>query len=319
MAGVLESAFATHAVLVLGFSGADLELGDDYLGLRAASDRTPWLRWNVRASAEPHPKAAEVVAASGPRGGFIEGDLPDVLAKLAVPIASVAAMGGTADLRLAEAVDDWLAHPQVDPDVCGVALSRLLVAAGRGSAADALRSAIRVRVRRRLRRGVSLGEAARASLVLGQVATDDEDEARSMKDLDLAERALDAVVQHLRRRDGGLPERGEIEYAKNMSNLAHVRAVHHLRRGDASNAEREVNRAWTYIETLPESERIDRLSAHWQNAAAVSWLRGEHDRARELFERARAAAVDAGDIAFVQATQTTLDRIGADAGRGARF
>lgn len=103
-----------------------------------------------------------------------------------------------------------------------------------------------------------------------------------------------------------------------MSNLAHVRAVHHLRRGDASNAEREIDRAWAYIGKLPASERIDRLSAHWQNAAAVAWLRGERDRARVLFQKAHAAAVDAGDIAFIQATQTTLRRIagGEDPGAG---
>lgn len=305
----LEEVFATHCVLVIGFSGADLGLGDDYLGLRAAADRTPWLAWNIRASSAPHPKALEIVTACGTRGRLLCGDLPAVLVKLGVRVASVPATPETTDARVRAAVTEWLAEPQVDSDVCGIALARLLMAADRRSAAEALRGAIRTRVRRRLRRGASLDGAARASLVLGQLATDDEHEARSMKDLDLAERALRAVVQHLRRRDGELLERAQIEYAKNMSNLAHVRAVHYLRRGDASSAESEVNRAWTYIQTLPESERVDRLAAHWQNTAGVAWLRGERNRARSLFERARAAAHDAGDRTFIEATDATLRRL----------
>lgn len=64
-----------------------------------------------------------------------------------------------------------------------------------------------------------------------------------MKDLDLAERALDAVVDHLRRRAEGLSRASEIEYARNMSNLAHAKAQLCLQDGDAASAQTHIDRA----------------------------------------------------------------------------
>lgn len=305
----LGRAFARHCVVVLGFSGADLELGADYLGLQTAAASTPWLGWNVRAARAPHPKAVEVLTAAGERSRLVEGDLPGVMEALGVSLVTVPGSGSRADERVRVAIDEWLDEPQVDADVCGVALSRLLVSAGARSAAEALRSAIRTRTRRALRQGVDLERAARASLILGQVATDDDNAARSMQDIDLAERALDRVVDHLRRSEVGLSERGEIEYARNKAKLAHDRAVHYLRKADAINAQLQIDRAWAHIEALPEWERADRLSAHWQNAGGVAWLKGDRASARDLFEKAHAAAVQVGDLEFITRTEETLRRI----------
>jgi hypothetical protein len=86
-----------------------------------------------------------------------------------------------------------------------------------------------------------------------------------MKDLDLAGRALTTVVDELRRRDGELPPEREVEYARNMSNLEHGRAVHYIQQGEAAAAQAHVDRAWTHNCKLPEREKKERLSAHWQN------------------------------------------------------
>src|SRR5918998_4650135 len=98
----LEQRFAHSAVLVIGFSGADLDLGGDYLRLMVASDRIPWLRWLVRPGQDPHPKAKAIVDSCGARGGFVVGDLPSALTGpgISVPTVEIGATSGQ-DRRLA--------------------------------------------------------------------------------------------------------------------------------------------------------------------------------------------------------------------------
>jgi len=305
----LEALFSNRCVLVLGFSGADLDLAEDYLGLQAAAKSTPWLAWNLRLGVPPHPRAAAVVGAAADRGEFLIGDLPEVLEGLGISLTRAKSTGGSEEDRLAEAVSRWLTQDGVDSAICGVALARLLDAAGSRTAADALRSRLRTQARRALRKGVTLSSATRVSLVLGQIGIDDRQVARSLKDLDLSERALTAVVENLRRRRDGLSSEGEIEYARNMSAIIHSRVVWLIRQGDVDGAEREVERAWKYIMAMPETEQLDRLAAHWQNTGAIAWLRGDEEGARRLFEKARQVAERVGDRAFVRSAEDNLSRL----------
>ena len=260
----LETLFSSHSVLVLGFSGSDLEFADDYLGLLAAASSTPWLAWNVREGQIPHPKASEIVAASGKRGRFLVGDLPDALREFGIGLIRVPTRQDSEE-RLPKAVCQWLSQDGIDSAVCGVALTRLLDAAGSHSAADALRSRLRTQTRRALRDGLNLSAATRASLVLGQIGIDDRDIDRSLKDLDLSERALTAVADHLRQTPEGFSPEGEVEFAKNVTAILHCRAVWLLRQGEVDAAEQEMERAWKFVETLPDTQRNDRMAAHWQN------------------------------------------------------
>jgi hypothetical protein len=139
----------------------------------------------------------------------VSGDLPGVLADLGVSPVPVARASGEAAARVAAAVDTWLAQPQVDGDVCGVALARLLDAAGSRCAARALRRSLHTRMSRDPRGGIDLDRAERASVVLGQLAADDEDRRAAALDLaDAAgagERMPDASdVDAVRRRRYGL-------------------------------------------------------------------------------------------------------------------
>lgn len=315
----LRVLFSRYCVLVLGFSGADLDMGDDYLGLRAAAAYTPWLGWNVRSGCAPHARAAEVLVACGDRGHLIEGDLPGILDTLGLPVPSTTARARSSQDRLARAVDAWLDQDGCDEAVCGIAMARLLDAAGRVSAADALRSRLRTTTRRALRVGLALDAAARASLVLGQLGIDDQRPTRALKDVDLAERALRQAARAFTQPNDHRPERGEIEYARNMSALAHSAAVVRIRAGDADGAERVIARAHTYIQMLPPAEQPDRLAAHWQNTGALAWLRGDPVTARTCFETARLAAIRVGDLAFIQSTEQTLARLAraAEEGRAA--
>ena len=82
----LEDVFGGLHVVVAGFSGADLALGEDYLRLRAASPRTPELTWLVRPGQRPLEGALEVVKLVGRRARFLEADLPGAWA---APIVSL--------------------------------------------------------------------------------------------------------------------------------------------------------------------------------------------------------------------------------------
>lgn len=303
----LRDTFARHCVLVLGFSGADLRHRDDYLGLQSAALATPWLGWNARTGESLHPQAAEIVATCGDRGHVVAGDLPNALAKLGVSLAEAGTGASQARRRLTIAVDQWAG--EADGDFCGVALERLLGLAGARYAAQALRSSLRTRTRRNLRRGLNLSSALHASLVLGQLGIDGEDFEQAFKDLDLAERALDAVVGHLRQRREGMSSASETEYARAMCNIVHAKAQLFLKRGDVASAQQQMEKAEMLIESLPEAARSDRMPARWQNLGAIAWLQGDRMGAEKLFERAHAAAVEAGDLSFTNSTQLTLDRM----------
>jgi hypothetical protein len=301
----LASTFATHAVLVLGFSGADLDLGEDYLSLHRASTSTPWLGWNLRANATPHPQAHAAVMACGSRGHFVVGDLPQVLCNLGVPLDEVPDDELRPDQRLADAVDTWLAQPHVDAAVCAVALARLLDDAGAHYAATAIRSRVRTRTRKSLRVGLDIELATRAAQILGQVGTDDHDPRRALRDLDLADRALDSVVAHLGG-GGGLNERSHVEYALGKSFIAQNMALRHIRQGDAKAAQAQLDRAAPYLAAIPIAERGDRVGAQLEYSAAISWLRGDTARAKALFRDAHAAALASGHRERILSTEKNL-------------
>jgi tetratricopeptide (TPR) repeat protein len=84
----LVTLFARHAVLVAGFSGADLAYDPDYLGLRAGAGATTAFVVLNRAGTEPQAAMAELVAGAGPHARFVEGELPhdlEALARLLAP------------------------------------------------------------------------------------------------------------------------------------------------------------------------------------------------------------------------------------------
>jgi SIR2-like protein len=78
----LAGLFARHAVLVVGFSGADLAYDPHYLGLRAGAGASPAFTFVNRAGAAPREEISALAAAS-PRMRIVDGDLPGSLVALA--------------------------------------------------------------------------------------------------------------------------------------------------------------------------------------------------------------------------------------------
>jgi hypothetical protein len=83
----LATIFRRHAVLVAGFSGADLAYDPEYLGLRAGAAESPAFVVLNRFGTEPLDAMAELVTAV-PHARFVDGELPWDLESLAGRLAS---------------------------------------------------------------------------------------------------------------------------------------------------------------------------------------------------------------------------------------
>jgi hypothetical protein len=78
----LLALLSRHAVLLVGFSGADLAYDPHYLGLRAGAAASPAFTFVNRAGTAPREEIA-ALAASAPRMRIVDGDLPGSLRDLA--------------------------------------------------------------------------------------------------------------------------------------------------------------------------------------------------------------------------------------------
>ncbi len=96
----LESAlvqlFRDHAVLVVGFSGADLAYDPQYLGLREGAAGSPSFTVVNRAGDEPTGALADLVASAGAHARIVDGTLPECL------IAAGTALGESGSLVVPE-------------------------------------------------------------------------------------------------------------------------------------------------------------------------------------------------------------------------
>jgi tetratricopeptide (TPR) repeat protein len=75
----LRLLFERHHLVVIGFSGADLDYDPGYLQLRAAAAASPGMTFLVRAGESPRPSVAELAAAYGDKATIADGSLPDWL------------------------------------------------------------------------------------------------------------------------------------------------------------------------------------------------------------------------------------------------
>ena len=71
--------FRDHAVLVVGFSGADLAYDPQYLGLREGAAGSPSFTVVNREGDEPTEPLAELVASAGAHARIVDGTLPECL------------------------------------------------------------------------------------------------------------------------------------------------------------------------------------------------------------------------------------------------
>lgn len=132
--------------LFLGFSGLDLEVEPNYLGLEEEADVATGFTWLIREKTEPKDAVLALTALYGDRGVIINGDLPTWLLDLAAAIspepgkwiethsrrhADAHATSPTATLDAAAMT--WAAS--LSPNVCAMSLAFLVAACAEPQAA----------------------------------------------------------------------------------------------------------------------------------------------------------------------------------------
>ena len=80
---VLIRLFREHAVLIIGFSGADLDYDPHYLGLRDGAASSPSFTVVNRSGTSPPESLAELVDSAGERSQLVDGTLPGCVIDLA--------------------------------------------------------------------------------------------------------------------------------------------------------------------------------------------------------------------------------------------
>lgn len=294
----LTDMFGSHAVLVLGLSGADLDFGSDYLGLLGAARRTPWLGWNVRAGANLNPKVVQLLATAGERGHEVRGDLPDVLQSLGIGLVRVPgrSCGAKHDREpLPDTVGQWLDN--FHPYAAAIVIWRLLDIVGSHSAAAAVRQHMRVLTAEAALPSVTLAQSPGVFAVIAQLGAEEPDGDRALQLLQRAERILDRIVSALW---GGreMDADASLEVNDLRARLALDRALALLKgNGDYEGAADEVRLAWTFVAKLNGTQYDRRMAGLLQCAAIIT-----HDHMRDTpavrqqLENALTHAARAGDM-----------------------
>lgn len=316
----LQSAFEGADVLVVGFSGADLGMRPDYLRLEAAAPGILSMRW--LASSAPNEHVDEVLRLGRTRFSLVSGYLPAAWTKLGVDPNTISRAQRRAETpnpaaieadplpNVATVINQWLAHPMVDSDTCGLALTRLLDAAGRRSAAQSLRVSISTRVRRALRTGLRYSAVPRAALQIGQIAADEPSTraANALYCLDLASRALDAIMEHSTPEMRANPE-VQVELAHNRANLISNKAYVLLASGDPTvvdQAEAAAEEARVVAEQLTGLRLDQHESSYWELRGAIELVRGRSDAARGCLLKAQELALSTGNLRRQRAIEAQL-------------
>lgn len=187
----LRRRFEAAPISVIGFSGRDLELAPDYLGLFAAADVIPSLTWFSRDGTTDVPMVERLLLLCAHRGRLLAGPLPSLLTD-AAPTAPHAGVTKGPDPR--KTIGNWFDGPDPQPLACAVAVTRLLSAVGRDAQASALRAAVRTHVDKRYPTATFV-ETLTLSLVFSQFGADEIhlDPARARLDLGIALRLQDAI------------------------------------------------------------------------------------------------------------------------------
>jgi len=149
----LAQLYATHHVLVLGYSGADLQFGNDYLGLSAIGRDSPGLTWVVEPGSRAFDEVLAVIERIGPRAATVTAALPDLFGALGIHVARPDGSDdddaqAEAEARSAARIRRFFDQPTVGPLASAAFCASLLFRVGRREASAAVRDALAVEAER---------------------------------------------------------------------------------------------------------------------------------------------------------------------------
>lgn len=268
--GCLRILLHTSHWVFLGWSGADLDANESYLGLAAAAENGRGFTWLYRTAEKPRPSVARICEAYGDRATIVHGELPDWLDLATAPLLpGLPAVHDEIDPgeRSRQAQDQVASHArrwteEIGTTASALGLADVLVAVGEPrSAIDLLRSGLQALPEpdRDGKDGLMLAVALGGKLV----TAGDDGEA-----LELYERAIEV-----------LEARGDFDRAAEVRGDA---GLIYQSRGDFPAART------AFEGTLKAAERSGdegKRSVALHNLALVHGALGEYDQGERLFRQ----------------------------------
>ena len=246
----LARLFTEHPLLVAGFSGRDLELGEDYLGLSAAAPLVRWLRW-ITPDVQRALPAVEHLVRTAPNGAFTDGRLPEIFTSLGIAVPSPRPRR-TPGESIDDWVTEWLRDTLPSPDVCAAVCAKMLKYVGDEASARDLRQVLRTSMGERTR--FSAVEAIYCSVALAIIGTDEVgiDNAQAQADMEFSRTLSDAVYAGLT--ETGLSSGSRREQAANLVLVLINSAMAAVASGDVATAKGVLNQVRAMVEKQSEPE-----------------------------------------------------------------
>lgn len=290
--GRLAALFRRHHVLVLGYSGADLSFGDDYLALSVITEDCPGITWLLQPGRQPAERVRQVVERAGTRGAFVEGTLPDFLKELGVALSPAAVEGEMAggEDQTGQRVRQFFTADHVGPFASAAFCASLLWIVGDGSAADALLTVVASHPEMTSREvsfgaGVAFRTLSRWAMRKGNFPT-------AIKWLNRELGYYEGIAALYGANNLTPSPEAEAERASNLAGLYNNLGLCFMKTGDAAKAGAALEMARQQAEA---GQHFDLLSLVYLNKAQLEESVGGHpDRILGLLHNAEAFAANSG-------------------------
>lgn len=292
---LLATLFRNYHVLVLGYSGADLVFGDDYLTFSAISEDSPGITWLVRPGTQPSERVLQTVERAGDRGSIVVGDLPDFLENLGIaithlPPVEASASSAEAYGKAQERIREFFAQEYVGIFSSAAFCVSLLRIVGDELTAEALCASLAGHPE--LTSDSVPIPAAIAFMTLAGWALQKHDFHQSIHWLNRDLGLHAGLARMYKENDRPIPPDVALEWNRNLAGIYGNLGLCFIQLGEIESARRAFDAA---RRNAQEAQDYESLSLVYMNMAQLEEAAGGNpDRILNLFRIARAFAQDAG-------------------------
>lgn len=290
----LKALFRDYHILVLGFSGADLAFGQDYLAFSAINARGPGITWVARPGLPLSEHVEQTVENAGMHGAIVEDELPGFWERLGLAVGPIPGERRDVQVRVEgqarERIQGFFAQPYVGPFSCAALCESLLRKIGDETTAYTLLEALASHP------DISGPAAAvTAGVVYRRLATGAMDERDFERASDWSRRELtlyNSMSMFLQENDIAPSPQTLLERANNLAGIWNNIGLCALHQGQHDAADSALGEARRLAE---EAHNARFLSTVLYNLAQLAAARDEHpDRVLGLLQTSSAWAVDSG-------------------------
>ena len=293
MRELLSNLYRTRHVLVLGYSGADLRLDENYLGFSAIDANSPGITWVVHPGSTPSDPVQALKGRVGDSMTIVSAELPDVFRRLGEPAGAPAETDPDARLeaehRAVARIRRFFEQPYIGPLSSAAFCTNLLVRLGNRDAASALRRALAAEAERWGARVPSTAATVFRAIGSGALADGDLTSAERWARMELA--FWNVVDAHL---PTETPSEARAELQRNTAAALMNLSVVQRALGRLPEARATLGSA---IELANKAAHDGLLALVLEETAILAWqLEENQDDVIELYRRSISAAVEDGGV-----------------------